>query len=128
MALTIQFLNEEEAKLQQTMQEDEQSLERLSENNPTVLKQMEEIDVKLIEYEQEIKEQKKKKFLRDEKDYKIGHVYFWSKPESKSTASLFRPKRSYQQKSHSDTRSDLCNPHLKKFNPRCSFPEASSIH
>ncbi len=93
MALTIQFLNE-----------DEQSLEGLSENNPTVLKQMEKIDVKLTEYAQEIKEQKKKKFLRDEKDYKIGHVYFWSKPESKPTTSLFRPKRSYQQKSHSDTR------------------------
>ncbi len=30
---TIQFLNEEEAKLQQMIEEDEQSLERLSENN-----------------------------------------------------------------------------------------------
>ncbi len=36
MSETIQFLNEEEAKLQQMIEEDEQSLERLSENNQTV--------------------------------------------------------------------------------------------
>ena len=40
---------------------------------------MEDIDMKLTEYENEIKDLKKDKSLRDEKDYKKGYTCPWRK-------------------------------------------------
>ena len=85
MAITIQYLNEEEGKLQNETLKDEQHLETLARENKEVLKQMEDIDIKLTAYENEIKGLKKDKFLRDEKDYKKGYTYPWCKQNHNST-------------------------------------------
>lgn len=65
MAITIRYLNEENEILQT-----EQHLEVMARDKNDVLKQMEEIDLRLAEYENEIK---------DERDYKKGFIYPWSK-------------------------------------------------
>ncbi|KAL7384683.1 hypothetical protein ABVT39_006705 [Epinephelus coioides] len=85
MAITIQYLNEEESKLQNEVLKNEEHLESLAQANNDVLKEMEDIDMKLTEHENEIKDLKKEKFIRDEKDYKKGYIYPWCKNNQSPT-------------------------------------------
>lgn len=59
MAITIKYLNEKESKIQNEILKNEQQLEVLTRDNNNALKQMEEPDIRLTEYEKEIKHLKK---------------------------------------------------------------------
>ncbi len=54
MAISIQYLIEEESKLQSEVLKNEEHLESLAQVNKDVLKEMEDIDMKLTEQENEI--------------------------------------------------------------------------
>lgn len=101
MAITIRYLNEEESKIQNEILQTEQHLEVLARDNNDVLKQMEEIDLRLTEYENEIKKKplKRTKFLRDERDYRKGFIYPWSKDTHNLTtnaATITKPRQTQQ--------------------------------